>query len=101
MMSEFTFYTTVGKREADIMVTYSMTPPVAATYWQPAEGAEVEVIRIDDAKTGKAVFLSQDEEGAVFEEATGRALEDWAEREAEEADYRYEQYRERMLENLS
>ena len=96
-MAEFNFNTTVGKREAEVMVTYSMTPPVAATRWQPAEGAEVEVVRIEDAKTGKAVFLSQDEEGAVLEEAVGRALEDWAARKDDEADYRYEQYRERML----
>lgn len=99
MMAEFNFYTTVGKREAEVLVTYSMTPPVTATRWQPAEGAEVEVVRIENAKTGKAVFLSQDEEDAVFEEATGRALEDWAERKDDEADYRYEQYRERMLES--
>lgn len=95
---KFQFHTTVGKREAEVLVTYSMTAPVAATYWQPAEGGEVEIDRIEDATTGKAVFLSQDEEDKIHEEASDRAMQDWSERLNDEADYRYEQYRDRMME---
>jgi len=91
----FTFDTTVGKREAEVRVTYSVTPPVAATHWQPAEGAEVEILSI--RQNGKAVFLSQDEEDVLLEEARDRALQDWEDDKAAEADWRYQEYRDRIL----
>ena len=98
MNREFTFDTVIGQREAEITVTYNVSKPIPATYWQPAEGGEVEVIRIESTATRKAVFLSPDEEAKVEEEAQDRALEDWSEHINEEADYRYEQYRDRMME---
>lgn len=82
---EFTFDTTVGKREAEVSVTYVVTP-----------GCEdVEVVRIEH--NGKAVLLSDDEEALLLEEAQERAPQDWAEYKADEADYRYEEYRDRQL----
>ena len=93
---EFSFYATVGKRETEVCVTYAVTPGREATRWQPEEYAEVEVVTVEH--NGKAVFLSDDEEALLLEEAQERAPQDWAEYKADEADYRYEEYRDRLLE---
>lgn len=85
----------VGRRELELLVTYSVTPPVAATYWQPAEGAEVEIISVEH--NDKPFPLSEEEEDALLEQAVGRAMDDLANDAADEADYRYEQYRDRIL----
>lgn len=94
---KFTFDTVLGKREAEVRVTYSCTPFVPATYWQPAEGGEVEIVRVE--QNGKAVFLSQDEEDLLLNEAQGRAAQDWDDERAAQADYLYEQYRDRLGED--
>lgn len=39
---QFTVDHTIGRQEVELVVTYSVTPFVEATYWQPAEGGEVE-----------------------------------------------------------
>lgn len=92
---KFTFDTTVGKREAEIRVTYQVTPFVEATHWQPAEGGEVEIISVK--YQGKACLLSQEEEDALVEEAQARAADDCADEKAAEADWRYQEYRDRLL----
>lgn len=93
----FTFDTTVGRREAEVRVTYEVSPLIPATYWQPAEGGEVEIVRIGNAATGMAVFLSQDEEDALLKEAEERAEQDCADEDAAEADWRYQEFRDRQL----
>jgi hypothetical protein len=102
MAKRFQFTTAIerGDDELEVRVTYSITPFVAATYWQPAEGGEVEV--------EKAVFIGGDaasmpspltdaEYDQLTEEAQGRAQSDWEDEKAAEADWRYQEYRDRQL----
>lgn len=85
----------VGRREIELVVTYSMTPPVAATYWQPGEGGEVEIVSV--THEGKPFTLTDAEEDALYEQACERSATDWADEAAEEADWRYQEYRDRQL----
>ena len=101
-MTRFTFDTTIerGDDELEVHVTYTCTPFIAATYWQPAEGGEVEV--------EKAVFIGVDaasmpapltdaEYDKLTDEASARARDDMAEEAAAQADWRYQEYRDRQL----
>ena len=101
-MTRFQFTTHIerGDDELEVRVTYSVTPFVAATYWQPAEGGEVEV--------EKAVFVGVDaasmpspltdaEYDRLTDEAKNRAQDDMEEERAAEADWRYQEYRDRQL----
>lgn len=92
---QFTVDHMIGRREVELVVTYEMTAPVAATYWQPAEGGEVEIVGVKH--DGKPVTLSDAEEDALLEQARDRAMQDWAEEDAAEADWRYQEYRDRQL----
>lgn len=86
----------IGKSDVELVVTYSVTPFVAATYWQPAEGGEVEIISIKHE--GKAFTLSDaEEEDALLVMAQERAADDLADEAAAEADWRYQEYRDRQL----
>ena len=92
---QFTVDHMVGRREVDLVVTYSVTPFVAATYWQPAEGGECEIVSVKHE--GREITLSDEEEDALLEMARDRASEDLAEEAAAEADWRYQEYRDRQL----
>lgn len=95
MRFQFTVEHMIGRREVELAVTYSMTKPVPATYWQPAEGGEVEIVSIKH--DGKEITLSEDEEDALREMAEARAMDDWQEERDAAADWRYQEYRDRML----
>ena len=84
----FPFTTTIerGDEEIELTVIYSVTPFVAATYYQPAEGGEVEVVSVKRA--GKEFRLTDDEEDALLAECQGRAMSDIAEEAAEAAEWR-------------
>lgn len=92
---QFTVDHMVGRREIELRVTYSMTPPVAATYWQPAEGGEIE---LESVKCGdRLIPLTDDLYDALYEMACERSAQDWAEEDAAEADWRYQEHRDRLL----
>ena len=100
-MTRFTFTTYVerGDDELEVRVIYTCTPFIAATYWQPAEGGEVEV--------EEAVFVSNAhfmpspltdaEWDALVEECQGRARDDMAAEAADRADYFAEQRRDSLM----
>ncbi len=92
---QFTVDHMIGRREVELTVTYTCTPFVAATYWQPAEGGECEIVSIN--AEGREVELTGAEEDALLEQAIARSAEDWAEERAAEADWRYQEYRDRLL----
>lgn len=92
---QFTVDHMVGRREIELVVTYSVTPFVEATHWQPAEGGECEIVSIKQG--GKEFSLTQEEEDALLEQAIARSAEDWAEENAAEEDWRYQEYRDRLL----
>jgi hypothetical protein len=85
----------IGRREVELRVTYSMTPVVPATYWQPAEGGEIEIVSVKHE--GREVTLAPEEEDALLEQAIARSADDWADEQAAEADWRYQEYRDRQL----
>ena len=93
----------VGRREIELLVSYSVTPGMPETPpaydhgGLPADPDEFELISI--THEGRRVFLSDTEEEALLDIAIKRSSEDMADAEAEEADYRYEEYRERILSN--
>jgi hypothetical protein len=93
----FPFETSVERdgKEIDVSVIYSVTPYVPATYWQPAEGLEVELISVK--RDGKEFNLTDKEEGEIIEECERRALQDIEDECAAEADWRYQEYRDRQL----
>jgi hypothetical protein len=92
---QFTVDHMIGRREVELLVTYSMTPVVPATYWQPAEGGEIEIVSVKHE--GREVTLSSEEEDALLEQAIARSADDWADEQAAEADWRYQEYRDRHL----
>lgn len=96
-MSRFTFTTEIerGDHEFEVRVTYSVTPFIAATYWQPAEGGEVEIISIK--RDGKPISLTDAEEDALLTMAEERVRDDMEEEAAAQADWRYQEYRDRQL----
>lgn len=100
----FTTYLTRGRmeREYEVEVTYSVTPFVAATYMQPAEGGEVEILSTRVLTPGPEAWPVTDYEfDWLHTEACDRADDDLADYAADHADYLYEQYRERVLERVA
>jgi len=97
MSIRFSFDTSIERSddEIDLRVVYSVTPYVAATYWQPAEGGEVEIISV--RKDGLPFVLTDAEEAALLTECEERAQGDLANEEAEAADWKYQEYRDRLL----
>lgn len=96
-MTRFPFTTSIEREgdEIEINVIYNVTPFVEATYWQPAEGGEVEIISV--RKDGKHFALSDDEETALLRECEERAQGDLADEAAAAADWKYQEYRDRLL----
>lgn len=92
---QFTVEHMAGRREIELRVTYSMTPLVDATYWQPAEGGEVKIVSV--THNGQPFKLTEAEEEALYEQACERSATDWADEIADEQDWRYQEYRDRQL----
>ena len=98
---QFTVDHMIGKQEVELVVTYSVTPgcpeqgPTYACGGTPAEPDEVEIVSIKH--NGQPVTLSDEEEEALWEIAIGRAGEDLADEYASEADWRYQERRDRQL----
>lgn len=102
MSVRFPFDTSIerGDDEIDLRVIYSVTPFVAATYWQPAEGGEVEIISAEFIGVDAANMpspLTDAEEAALLTQCEERAQSDLANEEAEAADWKYQEYRDRLL----
>ena len=98
----FQFETAIerGDDEIELRVTYSVTPFIAATYWQPAEGGEVELISAKFTGVDAASLpspLTDAEEAMILRKCEERAEADLGDEAAEEADWRYQEYRDRQL----
>lgn len=92
---QFTVDHMIGRQEVELVVTYSVTPFIEATYWQPAEGGEVEIQSIKH--NGQPVTLSDGEEEAILAMAEARAADDMADESAAYADWQYQEHRDRLL----
>ena len=93
----FTVDHMVGRREIELVVTYSMLPgypeqgPTYACGGTPAEDAEIEIISV--THDGKPFALSDAEEEALLDEAYGRCEQDWQDDWATAMEYRADQRR--------
>lgn len=96
---QFTVDHMVGRREIELRVTYSMSPPVAeqlyGDYPHPAEGAEIEIVSIKH--NGQPFKLSDEEEEALLEQAIERSADDWADDVAAEMEWRADQRRDDLM----
>lgn len=54
-------------REIEIVVEYDATPFVPATYWQPAEGGEIEILGAFVEGGALDPPLTEEEEGAIID----------------------------------
>jgi hypothetical protein len=86
MRFPITHYIERGDDEIELAVIYAVTPFVAATYWQPAEGGEVEVISVK--RDGADFGLTNAEEGELIKTCEERADYDIAEEAAKHAEWR-------------
>ena len=102
MNRHLTFTTTIerGDDELEVRVFYTVSPFIAATYWQPAEGGEVEITEATfigcDAASMPAPFTDAEWE-KLADEAAARAYEDALADAADREDYLYEQRRDDAL----
>lgn len=96
-MTRFTFDHEIERDNdsIEVRVCYDVTPFIAATYWQPAEGGEVEIISVKRA--GVEFQLTDAEEAALLTACQERAADDMADEAAAHADWRYQEYRDRLL----
>lgn len=96
-MPRFTFPDTLyrgrNEREYEVEVTYTVTDRVPATYWQPAEGGEVEIISV--THNGAEFDTTGEEDNILYDHACDRADEDLADYYADRDEYRAEMARER------
>lgn len=65
----FDRWTTIERdgREIEINVEFDATPFVPATYWQPAEGGEIEILAVFDGATALDPPLTEAEESKVMD----------------------------------
>lgn len=88
----FTHWLQRDDDEIEVAVTYFATPHVDATYWQPAEGGEVELIEaVLPTGTDGAAPITDEEEALIIAACEDRAGSDLAEHYADAAEYRAEQ----------
>lgn len=96
MSKRFTFTTELGEDEAEIEITYSVSPYYPATHEQPAEGGEIELL---SAKiSGIEIKLTDELEAELLAKCEARAHEDLEADAAAAAEYRAEMRADQLLE---
>ncbi len=89
----------VGRQEIDLEVTYTVHPGTPARlygdYPHPEEPMEIEILSVTHG--GIPFDLSDEEVEALGDIAFARAVQDWEEYKAEEAEYRAELKRDDLL----
>ena len=99
-MTRLTFTTYIERGECDltdleVVVTYTANPFVGATYWQPAEGGDIE---LDSVKAnGVEVDLTDAEEAKIIAECEARVGDDMEDAAGDYDDYQYEQWKDRQM----
>lgn len=101
MNHTFTTYIERGDDELEVRVTYTVSRYYPATYHQPAEGGDCEIISAEFAGIDAASApspITESEYDALLIECESRADSDEQDAAADYADYRYQQYRDRQIE---
>jgi hypothetical protein len=84
-----------GDTLLDIDVEYTATPFVSATYWQPAEGGEVEIVAVTHG--GAPFDLTDAEEDMVYTLCERHYVEHQGDDATDYAEYRYDQMRDEQM----
>ena len=84
-----------GDTLLDIDVEYTATPFVAATYWQPAEGGDVELVAV--THNGAPFALTDAEEDAAYAFCERHYVEHQGDDATDYAEYRYDQMRDEQM----
>ena len=100
MTQTFTFhierdYGPFDQRPYALEVTYSVSRYSPATYLEPSEGGEVEILSV--TLDGEEFDLTAAEEDALQTQAEEEAARHLADEAADYADWQYEQYRDRKM----
>lgn len=95
MRFPFTAYLETDDGEIELSVIYEVSKSYPATHLQPAEGGEVEVISV--RQNGQERVLTTAQEEWLLEQCRDRMADDIADEAAAEADWRYQEYRDRQL----
>lgn len=95
MRFPFTHYIERGDDEIALSVIYDVSPFVPATYWQPAEGGEVEIISVKH--NGAEFTLTYAEERALQDACEERAPSDWDEERCAAAEWREQSRRDDLM----
>lgn len=72
---KFTAYLERNETEIEVEVIYSASPSIAATWEQPAEGGEIEIISVKANGVEFVTTLSEDDR--LYDLACERSVEDW------------------------
>lgn len=96
-MNHFTFTAELERIEdcLEIEVSYTITPDIAATRWQPAEGGDIEIDSV--THEGRELPLSEDELEWLADVCAGRSRGDMLEEAAEYGDYLRNQAQDRAM----
>lgn len=94
MTHTFTFTAYLERRETEyeVEVTYSASPSVAATWEQPAEGGEIEIISVKS--NGVEMATTRNEDDILYDIACARSVEDWIDYQEDHAQVRADYQRE-------
>ena len=84
-----------GDAVFEVNLEYIANPFVAATYWQPAEGGDVEITAITQG--GAPFDLTDAEEDAAYTLCERHYVEHQGDDAADYAEYRYDQMRDEQM----
>jgi hypothetical protein len=84
-----------GDAVLDVNLEYVANPFVAATYWQPAEGGDVEIAAV--TLDGAPFDLTEAEEDAAYAFCERHYVEHQGDDAADYAEYRYDQARDEQM----
>lgn len=97
-MTRFTYTHEIERGETLLEITgeYKVNPFVDATYWQPAEGGDIELLTV---KLNGADFdLTDTEESALIDALEIQSADDLEAAAGDYADYRYQSWKDDQME---
>ena len=75
----------IDGEDVEVAVEYTASPIIGATYWQPAEGGEIEILTVTISGTNKEVEFDTEDEERLLDEISGKHNDS----EFDESDFSY------------
>jgi hypothetical protein len=94
----FTHWLERGDEEIELVGTYCVGRYYPATWEQPAEGGEVEILTLALPPDGMQINLTDAEEEKILDALNEQAGDDLAREAADRADYEYDRWRDECME---